>query len=102
MTTWTVLNESSDEIVNSPRTRAIASTEADRMPPRMFGTITWKIVRGQPAPRLRAASASVAVSIARRLESMARYEYGSTRMMLMKASVSGDAPNAPRFWPMNR
>ena len=68
----------------------------------MFGTITWKIVRGQPAPRLRAASASVAMSIDRRPASIARYAYGSTRMMLMKASVSGDPPSAPRFWPIHR
>ena len=48
------------------RDRELAEHERDRedrrptgSPPRMFGTITWKIVRGQPAPRLRAASASV-------------------------------------------
>ena len=72
ITTCSVLNDSSDEIVYSPSTSAIARTEADRIPPRMFGTITWRIVRGQPAPRLRAASASVAVSIDRRLASIAR------------------------------
>ena len=73
MTTCSVLNESSDEIVYSPSTRATARTDADRIPPRMFGTITWRIVRGQPAPRLRAASESVATSTVRRPESIARY-----------------------------
>ena len=72
MTTWSVRNDSSCEIVNSPRTRATARTDADRIPPRMFGTITWKIVRGQPAPRLREASASVATSTIRMPESIAR------------------------------
>ena len=72
MTTWSVLNDSSDEIVYSPRTSATARTDADRIPPRMFGTMTWRIVRGQPAPRLRAASASVATSIDRRPASIAR------------------------------
>ena len=102
MTTWSVLNESSDEIVYSPRTSAIARTDADTIPPRMFGTITWRIVRVQPAPRLRDASASVAVSMVRRLESIARYANGSTRMMSIRASVSGDAPTAPRCWPIQR
>jgi hypothetical protein len=70
--TCIVLKARSDEIVYSPRTSAIASTDADRMPPRMFGTMTWTIVRTQPAPRLLDASDRVAVSIDRRLASIAR------------------------------
>ena len=72
ITTCSVSKFSSDEIVNSPSTSATAMTEADRIAPRMFGTMTWSITRGQPAPRLRAASASVATSIDRRPASIAR------------------------------
>ncbi len=68
----------------------------------MFGTMTWTIVRGQPAPRLRAASESVAMSTVRMPESIARYANGSTRMMSMNARVSGDPPTPPRFWPIQR
>ena len=46
----------------------------------------WNMTRGQPAPRLRAASASVATSIDRRPASIARWANGRTRMMSMKTS----------------
>ena len=38
-------------------------TDADRIAARMLGTMIWAMTRGHPAPRLRAASASVATSI---------------------------------------
>ena len=41
--------------------------------------MTWTMIRGQPAPRLWAASVSVRMSIARRPVSIARYMYGNDR-----------------------
>ena len=93
---------SSDEIVYSPSTSAIARTDADRIPPRMFGTMTWRIVRGQPAPRLRDASASVA-DVDR---PQARID-GAVRERQDQDDVDErerqrEAPTAPRCWPIER
>ena len=59
-------------MVNSPSTRATVRNDADSTAERMFGNTTRHITVAQPAPRLRAASASVRTSIADRPASIAR------------------------------
>ena len=73
MTTCRVSKLSSDAMVNSPSTSATDSSDGESSAPRMFGTIDpARSPSTQPAPRLRAASASVATSIAPRPASIAR------------------------------
>ena len=58
--------------MNSPSTSAIEMKAADSSAVRMFGTTTRTMTVAQPAPRLRAASASVVTSIAASPASSAR------------------------------
>ena len=53
----------------------------------MLGTMTRHMTVNHPAPRLRAASDRVLMSIAARPASSDRYAYGSTRTTYAKASA---------------
>ena len=68
----------------------------------MFGTMTWTIVRGQPAPRLRAASASVG----RVDRAKARVDRAVGERQDEDDVDEGERQrrraDAPRFWPMKR
>ena len=72
MATCRLSRLSSEAMVNSPSTRATVRNAADSTAERMFGSTTRHITVAQPAPRLRAASASVRTSIADSPASMAR------------------------------
>ena len=90
--TWRLSRLSSDAIVNSPNTSATVRNVADSTAERMFGSTTRHITVAQLAPRLRAASASVFTSIADSPASIARYAYGSTRIVYANVSVRADPP----------
>ena len=60
-------------MVNSPMTMAKVRKAPERTATRTFGRITRAMMVIQPAPRLCAASVSVATSMARRPVSTARY-----------------------------
>ena len=64
-------------MVNSPMTMARVRKAPLSSATRRFGRMTWTMIRGQPAPRLCAASVSVRMSIAWRPVSTARYMYGN-------------------------
>jgi hypothetical protein len=72
MATCRLLRLSRDARVNSPSTSATARKAADSTAERMFGRTTRHITVPQPAPRPRAASASVRTSIEDSPASMAR------------------------------
>jgi hypothetical protein len=61
---WNTWRFSSDAIVNSPSTTAIDRRDAASSPERRFGASTRTTIAVQPAPRDRAASASVRRSTA--------------------------------------
>ena len=65
--------------MNSPMTIASVRNAPLSRATRRFGRITATRIRGQPAPRLWAASVRLRTSIGRRPVSTARYMYGNDR-----------------------
>src|SRR3954471_15348213 len=73
-------------MVNSPMTMASVRKAPDSRATRTFGRMTKTMLRGQPAPRLWAASVNERMSMDWRPVSIARYMYGNDRTTYAKHS----------------